>query len=390
MRRIHVRWEGCLELGLVTLLLGCGVGAPAGGASDTGRPTADNGPRTPTAPTRPGDPPGTTAACYVTADVELGTEEAASPAVAFGAGRFATAWTAEDGRVHVALVDASGAERGARVLAGGGASEPAVAALSPGGFLIVWRERGVVRGERLAADGSSSGGPFTIAPTTGSDPKPTAASAGGRTVVAWADQSGLNAAQLEGSTLSSRAAIPGASDPGLAPSGDAVALVFSTGARLGHARVAFPVQRIEPDLFRDAPGKANLPRASATGDGGLYVTWEDDRGGDGNESVYLTRLGADGRPAGEITVPGEAGSANYPDVATTGGRAAVVYYQFRDGPPAVYLTLLGPDLHRVGGELCVSGKKPARHPRVAYGDGALGIAYTLRDGPAHLAVVRCR
>jgi hypothetical protein len=324
----------------------------------------------------------------VTADAEIGAEEGTSPAVAYAGGHYATVWT-EDSGVHIALVDAKGAVTGGRVVAGAGASEPSVAALPGGGYLVLWREAAVVRGERLAADGAASGAAFTLATTSGGDPKPAVIGGGGSAVVAWADGSGLTAGQLEGTTLTHRTTIAGASDPDLASIGNGVALVFSTGAKLGHARFTLPVRDLEPTLFRDAPGKANVPRASATPDGSLYVTWEDDRGGDGNETVYLTRVGPDGKATGEIAVPGDAGSANYPDVVTIGGHAAVAYYQFRDGPPAVYLSFFGPDLKRKGDELRVSGKKPARYARIAAGNGTLGVAYALRNGAAHLAIVTC-
>jgi hypothetical protein len=325
----------------------------------------------------------------VTADAEIGSEEGTSPAIAFGAGHFAAVW-AEASGVHIALLDKSGEVSGTRAVAGSGASEPSVTALPTGGYLVVWREPGAVRAERVAADGTAAGSPFTVAATAGGDSKPAAASVGGKTIVAWADASGVTAAQLEGTTIASRSTIAGTSDPDLTVSGDSLALVFSTGAKLGHVRFASPARGFDPAFFRDAPGKANVPRVSASADGSLYVTWEDDRGGDGNETVYVTRIAPDGKRTTEVPVPGDVGSANYPDVATVNGRAAVVYYQFRDGPPAVYLTLLGPDLHRVGDELRVSGRKPARYARVAAADGALGVAYVLRNGPAHVAVVVCR
>jgi hypothetical protein len=204
-----------------------------------------------------------------------------------------------------------------------------------------------------------------------------------------------------GNALGGKASVPGATDPSLArgvgdASGEVLGLVFAAGSKLGFARVSLPVAgAVAPVLFRDAPGKANVPRASPVGDGSFYVTWEDDRGGDGNEAVYLTRVGTDGKPATEATVPGDTGSANYPDVATVpsvatvSGYAAVVYYQFRDGPPAVYLSLLGPDLRRVGDDLRVSGKG-GRLPRIASGDGVLAVAYAKRGSPARLALVTCK
>ena len=197
----------------------------------------------------------------------------------------------------------------------------------------------------------------------------------------------MTAGTLSGAALAGKATVPGASDPSLAACGDTVGLVFATGSKLGFARLARPAGGVSPFLFRDAPGKANVPRASAAGDG-FFVTWEDDRGGDGHETVFLTRVGADGKPAGEVPVPGDAGSANYPDVATLGDAAAVVYYQFRDGPSAVYLSIFGPDLRRAGQDLEIA-KKGARTPRIAAGGGGLAVVYARKEGPARLATVAC-
>jgi len=74
-----------------------------------------------------------------------------------------------------------------------------------------------------------------------------------------------------------------------------------------------------------------------------------------------------------------------------GATAAVVYYQFRDGPPAVFLSLIDPQSGQPGNEVRVSGHPAAHYPRVAAGEGDdLGVAYAQRGGPVRLALLACR
>jgi hypothetical protein len=372
-----------LVLGLVTALAACGGEGPVGDTTSIG----DGGP---VPPPSGGPPSGKAPVCSVTGHTVLGTAEARSPAVAFGGGRFAAVWTEATTGLHLVMTDDHGKLLGSGTLPSGQHPvEASVAADAGGGFLVVWREATAVRGLHLQPDGRTAGSSFTLAQTTGGDPRPVAATTATGTVVAWADAAGVTAGDVDGSALSSKIVVPCASDPALAASTDALGLVFASGNRLGFARVGAPVRSVPSALFRDAPGKANVPRASSAGSGGFFVTWEDDRGGDDKETVYLTLVGADGKPGAEVSVPGDDGSANYPDVATVGGYAAVVYYQFRDGPPSVYLSLLGPDLHRAADDLRLSDKG-ARFPRIASsGDGALGVVYARNDGPAQLTLVTC-
>jgi hypothetical protein len=330
-------------------------------------------------------PSGVAPVCSIANDGALGTTEGTSPSVAFSGGHFAAAWTEASG-VYAAVADEHGnVGPGQRLPAGPHAADAALGALPGGGFLAVWREPGAVRAAPLGPDGSP-GKAFDVASTNGGDPRPSVLAAKGETVIAWADASGVTLASLRGTTLGTKDRVPGASDPALAACGDAVGLVFATGQKLGFEQLGHAAGGAQPVLFRDASGKANVPRASAAGDG-IFVTWEDDRGGDGNESVFLTRV-AGGKPAAEVSVPGDTGSANYPDVASLGDYAAVVYYQFRDGPSAVYLSILGTDLQRAGDDLKISGKG-GRTPRIAAGGGNLAVVYAHKGAAARLALVTC-
>jgi hypothetical protein len=359
-----------LALGLAVLVAACTGGGAVGekaGDGGKGRPI-----------------PGKAPTCAGVADQALGTAKAESPAIAFGGGKLATVWT-EASKLRFAVFDTSGKKGGEGILStSANAKDPAVTALAEGGFLVVWAEPGAVRGIRVGADARPNGAAFTIASPAGGESHPVAAG----NVVAWTDTPGVLVGDLAGTDLRDKTTLPGVAKPALDEMGDG--LVFtSPDGKLGFARLSKPLKTTTPVSLGDDAVKANWPRASPTGDGRFYVTWEDGRAGDGNETVYLALVGADGKQAAEGTVPSDTGSANYPDVTTVDGYAGVVYYQFRDGHSYVYLSVRGPELKSAGDDLRISAKD-ARWPRVASSDdGTIGIVYTLENGPAHLALVPC-
>jgi len=83
------------------------------------------------------------------------------------------------------------------------------------------------------------------------------------------------------------------------------------------------------------------------------------------------------------------GSANWPALAWTGHGLAVAYYQFRDGPPGVFVTLLSRDLEPMGDEIEASGGATARYPALAWTGHELGIAYTEQDQGIRLSRASC-
>jgi hypothetical protein len=318
----------------------------------------------------------------VVSDVPLGTGESGPPAVAFGRGRFAAVWT-EGGSLRAAIAGDEGMP-GIALPAGPGAKDPAIAATAGGGYQVVWREPGSVRSLLLHPDATPAGQVITVAATAGGDPRPAVAASGPDAAVAWADGAGVTEGILAGSAFRDRLVLGGAADPALPVAADGPALIFVLGSKIGLVRPAR--SGVEPSFFQDG-GKPVAPRAIPAAQG-FYVAWEDDSGGNDHETVLLVRAGG-GKPCSPVTVPSEAGSANAPDVADLGGRAAVAYYQYRDGPSFVYLSIFGPDLQREGAELTISGKH-ARFPRVAAGDGKLAVAYARAGGPARMAILSCR
>jgi len=147
--------------------LGCGTGSgePGGGSG--------SGPGGPSAP--PATP---VTRCSVTSDTALSAGEATSPAIAFGGGHFAVAWTngAHGGAVVVSIVDADGHALHEQTVAAGSGVSPAVAALHGGGYLVAWEELagagGAVRAIRVGVDGGPAGSTLTLATTASAEAHP--------------------------------------------------------------------------------------------------------------------------------------------------------------------------------------------------------------------------
>jgi hypothetical protein len=365
--------------------------APGGAPGPTGGETGPD--------THPGKTP---TACNVESDVALSPGEATSPAIAFGGDHFAVAWTDrshDEGDIVLTVVDRDGhAVHEEPVARGAGTSlSPAVAALPGGGFLVVWEEMGGgggnVRAVRVAEDGTPHGAPFAVSRTVSPEAHPDVAATSTGAHVAWTEATGAEIGTVVNDAVEGTISIPGAAQVALAGSGKEVGALWSAGSQIGFAKLSAPLRGADaahPALFRSATGRANLPRLAAVSGGAFLAAWEDTRAGTGNESVRVTRLAPDGTPGEELELSPAGGSANYPDVAWMGSTAAVVYYQYRDGPPAIYLSLVTPDLHRSGEELKVSGHAGARFPRVAWGDGTLAVTYAQRSGPVRLALVTCK
>ena len=234
---------------------------------------------------------------------------------------------------------------------------------------------------------------FQIAKSASTDARPTAAPASVGTAVAWSDSTSSMLGLLTGEMLVSTTSIDQGVSPAIGGSGAALGITWIAGSKLGASMMTSPGAPLAPVMFREAVGKANAPRVAVHDDGTLSVVWEDNRAGDGNETVYLTRIDKSAQSGAEMRIPMSPASANYPDVAWTGTHDAVVYYQFRGGPASIYLSLVGPDLAADGQDLEVSaGAVTVRYPRIVRtGDaaGTLGVVYAEKDGPIRASLVTC-
>jgi hypothetical protein len=379
-----------LTLGLICLAAGCGgetKGTTSTGSTGTGAGTTTGG----IAPK-----------CAVGArDVLVSVGAGSAPAVAFGGDRYLVAWTStvkDAGDIRVALLDAKGAKVTEQALAEGAGESSYPSVIADGnGFLVVWQDKGVsgavVNGRRVDAQGMPQGAAFEIAKSTSVDARPSAAPGSLGNAIAWADMASSTLALVSGGIVLGKTAIDSGVNPALGSGGGALGITWVAGSKLGASMLAGPGAPLAPVMFREAVGKANAPRVTVHDDGSLAVAWEDNRAGDGNESVYLVRIDKSAHAGAEKRIPMSAESANYPDVAWTGTHDAVVYYQFRGGPPSIYLSLIGPDLAADGQDLKISGDGlAARYPRIVRaGDsaGTLGVVYAEKDGPIRASLVTC-
>src|SRR4029078_8042746 len=83
--------------------------------------------------------------------------------------------------------------------------------------------------------------------------------------------------------------------PALAAADDGFGVVWTAGTRLGFATLSWPIRSVETTIFRDAPGAANLPRTVSAGKSAYWIVWEDTRGGQDGEAIYLARTEASGK-----------------------------------------------------------------------------------------------
>jgi hypothetical protein len=130
--------------------------------------------------------------------------------------------------------------------------------------------------------------------------------------------------------------------------------------------------------LRSDPTDATQPRLAATANGFL-AAWEDARSGSDNE-LHLSAIDANGAAGGDALVETPmTGDANWPAIAWSGATAAVAYYQYRSGPPQIFLTRFdGAGTRLDGADLQVSSTPSgarARFPAVAWSGSAFGVAW---------------
>ena len=391
LRRARIGW---ITLGVISVAAGCSgetTGTPTSGAGSTGTGagSASGG--------------GLAAQCAIAIqDVLVSDAAGSTPTVAFAKDHYLVAWTStakDAGDIHVALLDAKGTKLTEQAVAEGlgESSMPSVIPDAGGGFLVVWQDKAIpgamVKGRRVDAQGMPQGAAFQIAQSASAEARPSAAPAIVGAAIAWSDTTASTVGTLTGELTVNKTPVDQAIGLALGGFGESFGATLVSGSQVGASRMASPGGPLTPVLFRNAPGKANAPRVAVHEDSTLSVVWEDDRGGDSKESIYLTRIDKSGKAGTEKLIPMSTESANYPDVAWTGSHDAVVYYQYRDGPPAIYLSLITPGLVSKGQDLQVSGDGiAARYPRIVRtGDtlGTLGIVYAEKDGNIRASLVAC-
>jgi len=384
-------------------VVACALGAIGCGSSkdvELGPPT--KGEETGREPPEEGDDAGaggsgtTNAACTPLDEiVEVSNDKGTTPSILWSQGSYLLTWqarTAGKDEVHVATLAKDGSMSATHVVAtlDGSQALPSLHETSAGRWIIWEDERPAGRAilaRALDKQGAPAGATIEIATSDAVEARPTAAPLPSGLAVAWMSAQGTEIGLFSGAPISTTTKLPGAHFPALASRGDELAIAWSSGSDLSIARTSsMPAGALPGANLRSGSGDARIPRVAIDESGRAVAVWEDTRASD--ERIYLAREGAIGVPPSELRVDDDAGSANWPDVAVMGERTAVVYYQFRSGPPAIYLSIHDAILARIGDAIRIS-EKNARFPTIAWTGEELAIAWSQKDSGIRLRRVDC-
>jgi hypothetical protein len=364
-----------------------GTSSSGGGAGQGGGGTTSNGPPSP---------------CQLLGDEVRITEApgaSSTPSIVWTGTGYLVAWSDQRsgaGDIYTAALSPEGVKLAPETAIASTPAEDRSASLASiaGAYLAGWSEQAVpgfsVMTRQLASQGAPEGQASAAATSTGMEARPLLSTAFGAFALTWIDApGGISAAMVARLSLTGQITRPpepvklggtaATSFPASASNDTMLAAAYSDG-RDGHLNLR--VSLLDASLVashdvlvRDAPLDALNP--SVIWNGSTFgVAWEDLR--DNDEQVYLSRVHPDGTVDAAIAVPEpNTGSANWPKLATDGSSTVVTYYQFRDGSPQIFLSVIGPDGVKKGGDLQVSrgstGK--ARFASVARGSGEYAVVW---------------
>jgi hypothetical protein len=342
--------------------------------------------------------------------------------IAFGAGAqsFAFAWDTD----HYVVVypDLSSGDILAGKLAGDGSAIgqpvdiqeahvpgdlPSLLTIS-NGYVVVWEEGvagNVVYARALDPSASPVDHGIAVATTRLPQSRPVVAHApGGNLAVAWMDQFddgslGVQVALITPSPLqvkaTGRVATPDiAGWPWIAGDDGTLAIVWRDQATASNGVPSYDipfatldVQQVtasaQTSLRGSGKTEANLPRMIRTS-AGFLAAWEDRRASD-NE-IFMALVDPSGGPmGGGLVEEPNSGDANWPNMAWTAQTAAIVYYQWRDARPQVFMSLVDETGARVGHlhDLQVSNGTGgwSKYPDVVWTGSEFGVMYVdTREG----------
>lgn len=342
--------------------------------------------------------------------------------LAFGAGSqsFAFAWDHDhyvvvygdpsqgDGDVFVAKMSAEGKLLGTPVDIDPTPAASDLPALlrTSGGWLVAWQEGTAgksVFAHALDGNANPTGSGASIASTDSDQSRPVLADApGGHVAVAWMDQDGsagsAQVALVDPSSLSvmqQQRIDPSAADgwPWLAGDSHALGLAWCDGNGTNYdvQFEALDPAKLSPSHRVSLRGTAHnggmLPRMISTGHGFL-AAWEDMRNTTQNQ-IFAAAVSYDGtRSPGGLVETQNTGDANWPSLAWANNAAAVVYYQWRDSRPQIFLTLVDATGARIpdSADLRISNGDAgwSKFPSVVWTGSDLGVMYvdTRNGAPA--------
>jgi len=271
------------------------------------------------------------------------------------------------------------------------------------GWLVAWEEGTAGKSvyvHALDANAAPTGSGASVAATQSIQARPVLASApGGHVAVAWmdadGDAGGAEVALVDPhslATMQQQRLDPSAADgwPWVAGDDHSLGLAWCDGDGTNYD---VKYETLDPTSLaashvQSLRGKARkggmLPRMISTGHGFLAV-WEDTRNPEYNQIFAAAVTDGGTRSPGGLVEQPNTGDANWPGLAWAGNAAAVVYYQWRDSRPQIFLTLTDAQGARIPGsaDLRVSngGSGSSRYPWVVWTGSELGVMYVdTRDG----------
>ncbi len=278
------------------------------------------------------------------------------------------------------------------------------------GFVVVWQEGSAgkaVYAHALDATAHPVGSGATIASTEADQARPVLARApGGGLVAAWMDtylgKGGVSVAVLDPSTLAVKNTQRVSPNdiggwPWVAGDDGGLGIVWSdkSGGPYGVKYAALDPGSLaasdQTDIRGNATHDALLPRMIPTASGFL-AAWEDMRGAD--NQIYMALVDPTGAPlGGGLVEEPNSGDANWPNMAWMGSAAAVVYYQWRDARPQIFMSFVDGTGARVAGKhdlQVTSGSSGwSKYPDVAWNGSEFGVLYVdTRDGAPALWFAR--
>jgi hypothetical protein len=276
------------------------------------------------------------------------------------------------------------------------------------GYMVAWEEGSAgnaVYARALGPNALPVGEGVTVAATQLQQPRPVLARApGGEIAVTWMDQfadgtQGVQVASLDPSTMEVSGPLRVASTdtagwPWIAGDDAALALVWRDQGTESNGSPSYdiPFASIDPKTLQasgrtslrgSGPTQATLARMVRT-DAGFLAAWEDDRGTDNAIFMSLVDLTGAHIGGGLVEEP-NSGDANWPNMAWTGQAGAIVYYQWRDERPQIFMSFVDPKGNRIGGlhDLQVSNGSggTSKYPDVVWTGSEFGVMYVdTRDG----------
>jgi hypothetical protein len=361
--------------------LGCGSDTDGGGGS------AANPTTTSTATGAGGAGPLGATCSVVGSDVFTSDATGSTPSLAANGDHYALTWVNSAGNeVFLAILDENGNRLTYRSAATGANLQQPTIYRDGSGYMLLWSESGAIMSARVNDRGLPiAGGTIDFANPNVTEPRARGAVSSSGFLSAW-DKTTNGALGLfsNDGELIRQVELPGSpAFPVPVSDGTSSAVFWSSGATIAFAKLDSSLNLSAPSAI---PGQATNKVATARA-GEFYVAWEDVSLGAGSETVFVAVGGA----SKGVRVPTEGGSANWPAITAAGDFIAVAYYQFRDGPPAIYLSLFTPELTRAGQDLQASPNgEAARFPSIAFAGGHFGIAYAQKDGPVKLSLADCK